>query len=134
MARAVTSFGYGRMTAGRGVNLKAHRVSWAIHHGPISDSAAVLHRCDNPRCCNPFHLFIGTKRDNTRDMMAKGRMKPPPIRRGAAHHLTKFDETVVRDIIADKRSARLVADELGVSAKTIHRIRQRKSWRHALAD
>lgn len=51
----------------------AHRLSWIIVYGPIPDDKQVLHRCDNPKCVNPNHLFIGTHQDNMRDKMHKGR-------------------------------------------------------------
>ncbi len=68
------AFGYGRLIAPGGrKNLKAHRVSWELHNGPIPGGMCVLHRCDNPPCSNPDHLFLGTKADNVADMNAKGR-------------------------------------------------------------
>jgi len=53
----------------------AHRVSWEIHNGPIPDSLSVLHRCDNPPCVRPEHLFLGTQKDNMQDRLAKGRYR-----------------------------------------------------------
>lgn len=51
----------------------AHRVSWVIENGPIADGLLVLHRCDNPSCVRPSHLFLGTDADNVNDMIEKGR-------------------------------------------------------------
>lgn len=51
----------------------AHRVAWALNFGPIPDGQYVLHSCDNPPCCNPRHLWLGTQKDNLHDMAAKGR-------------------------------------------------------------
>ena len=64
--------GYGRFVD-RGKYVLAHRVSWEIHNGPIPEGLCVLHRCDNPPCTNPDHLFVGTHGDNARDRAAKGR-------------------------------------------------------------
>ena len=64
--------GYGRVYADRDEK-RAHRAMWEQAHGPVPDGLWVLHRCDNPPCVNPDHLFLGTPLDNVRDMMAKGR-------------------------------------------------------------
>lgn len=66
------AFGYGLIWRG-GNNVGAHRISWEIHVGPIPDGLFVLHRCDNPPCVRPDHLFLGTQADNIHDMVAKGR-------------------------------------------------------------
>jgi hypothetical protein len=66
--------GYGTYGGGRiGERRQAHRVVWEDVNGPIPDGLFVLHRCDVRGCVNPDHLFLGTAKDNTRDMMAKGR-------------------------------------------------------------
>jgi hypothetical protein len=64
--------GYGAVRVGRKM-LKAHRVAWMVHRGPIPKGMCVLHKCDVRPCINPDHLFLGTYADNSRDMIAKGR-------------------------------------------------------------
>ncbi len=72
-----TPFGYGKIFGpdemGRRRGLKAHRVSWNIHHGPIPLGRIVMHTCDNPGCVNPAHLRLGSYRDNNLDKAIKGR-------------------------------------------------------------
>lgn len=68
----VSSFGYGQISV-NGKSVGAHRISWEIHNGSILDGLHVLHKCDNPPCVNPDHLFLGTNKDNVEDRYVKGR-------------------------------------------------------------
>ena len=78
--------GYGRVRA-LGQKKAAHRAAWEEANGPIPAGMVICHRCDNPGCVNPAHLFAGTHQDNTRDMISKGRDRPwgkPSVKRASA--------------------------------------------------
>lgn len=67
------SSGKQKGTIGRAKAISAHRAAWVVTFGPVPDGLQVLHRCDNPPCCNPAHLWLGTNMDNVLDKVAKGR-------------------------------------------------------------
>lgn len=96
-----TAHGYGQFHF-EGKTTKAHRVAWIITHGPIPDGLCVLHRCDNPPCVRPDHLFLGTLSDNMQDCVAKGRaylQRPGVHKRGLANpngKLTDEDVAAIR--------------------------------------
>lgn len=123
LAKARHPYGYGRMTAGRGVQLKAHQIGWALANGPIPEGMSILHRCDNPGCCNPAHLFLGDQAANVDDAKQKGRMSKPPVHRGASHHFAKLSDAQVAAIREDRRSAAAVAADYGIATKTVYRVR-----------
>lgn len=85
---ALNEKGYGRFAeylGGGKFNRKlrvwlAHRYAFKLTYGGIDPSACACHKCDNPACCNPTHIFLGTRADNNRDMRAKGRAAPMPAR------------------------------------------------------
>src|SRR5256885_74384 len=68
--------GYGQVRY-KGRSARAHRIAWELTFGEIPDGRSVLHKCDNPPCINPDHLFLGTQQDNVDDMFRKGRQKTP---------------------------------------------------------
>lgn len=114
--------GYGVIQVRR-KRLIAHRVSWEVHRGPIPAGLCVLHRCDNPACVNPEHLFLGTQADNNHDMATKGRAKPPS---GERHFRAKLTDAQVLEIARQPatETAPAVASRYGVNAETIRRIRR----------
>lgn len=106
--------GYGRF-ARNGRNLLAHRASWEVVNGPIPEGLCALHKCDNPACCNPNHLFIGTKRDNALDRTRKGRTgKRPPT-------LTPEQDAEVRHLRRQGETYAAIGRIFGVSGTTIVR-------------
>jgi hypothetical protein len=96
---AKTSTGYGVIGRGRRGegNARASHVSWFIHNGPIPTGQWLLHKCDNPTCVNPEHLFLGNHTDNMRDCVAKGRARRNP-KYGEDHHSTKLSDAQVVQI------------------------------------
>lgn len=113
--------GYGRFSLG-GKQVGAHRVSWELHHGAIPSGLAVLHRCDNPPCVRPDHLFLGTLVDNIRDMIRKGRdRKARGIGNGRAK-LTDEEVAAIRSEVSGGRSQVSVARAFGVSSGHVSRL------------
>jgi hypothetical protein len=117
--------GYGRFRV-EGCTVLAHRVSYELSVGPIGDKH-VLHKCDNPACVNPDHLFLGTNADNMRDRNAKGRQAR---QRGEANGSAKLSREDVLAIRGDPRTATAVAKEYGVHNATVSQIKRRKTWGH----
>lgn len=87
---ACDSDGYGIVKL-HGIQYKAHRVAFALHNGSINDALLVLHRCDNPPCINPAHLFQGTHSDNVQDCISKGRGFVGRLNPGAKFSLELID-------------------------------------------
>lgn len=115
--------------------VKAHRAAWMAHHGREAPAGAlVCHTCDNPPCCNPAHLFLGTAADNNRDRDSKGRHgrrsteEGVRFARGEAHGGAKLSVREVEAIRADPRALGPISEAYGVSTSTISRIRRGKRW------
>jgi len=124
--------GYGvlmRRINGKSTPLRAHRVSWEVHNGPIIGGLFVCHKCDNRMCVNPDHLFLGTNAENMEDCANKGRMSKPPLHKGEKHHKAKLTEDQVREIRASKLLLREISEKYGVCKATASYIRRGELWR-----
>lgn len=134
--------GYGHF-AYAGKCLRAHRVSWSLVNGPIPGGRVICHRCDNPRCVRPSHLFVGTTTDNMRDASRKGRLfgqRPGDSDRiacGEHHHRAILTERSVREIrsrAAAGESVQGLATEFGVSRATASRVVSLQTWKHVVTN
>ena len=126
--------GYGMFRVGRKLKnnlatVGAHRFAWIMAHGDAPEGLCVCHKCDNPGCVRPSHLFLGTHKDNARDCISKGRKN---CRSGSDHWAAKLSEKDVASIRLRCSLGELqktLAMEYGVSRATVCLIVNRKHWR-----
>lgn len=133
--------GYGQFSTNKHL-ISAHRYSYALHSGPIPDQLNVCHRCDNPACVRPDHLFLGTQAENIADKVAKSRqakgsthgtkVKPERVARGTRQGTSKLTDDQVRAIRALRPhlTVRALALQFGVSSSTIQDIVTWQIWKH----
>lgn len=128
--RAKRSYGYGAVRIERR-SLAAHRVAFFLKNGPFPNGAEICHRCDNPPCCNPDHLFIGTHLDNMRDMFSKNRRISAKGEKHAAAKLTESQVRELRTRYANKEgSMEKLGLQYGITRQSAHLIISRQSWPH----
>lgn len=123
--------GYGMFYI-NGKIVKAHRASWQLYFGEIPPSMLVLHKCDNRKCINPRHLFLGNHKDNSQDMIKKGRNRPVI---GEAHGMSRLKEPQVSEIkklIKSGMAQRKIAAKFFISAATVCNISKKRYWTHVL--
>lgn len=139
----IASTGYGAFCK-KHRPIGAHRQAWEYANGTIPDGMSVLHHCDNRRCVNPAHLFLGTQADNMRDMCKKGRslsgdrnpvrVNPDLIRRGESHRRAKTTDDLVRAIRQDRRENatphKVLSARYGVPIPRLRSILYRTTWKH----
>jgi hypothetical protein len=129
------SLGYGffRVTTNASMS-KAHRVSWELANGAIPEGLVVCHRCDNPSCVKPAHLFLGSLSDNTQDSIKKGRWNYSPQRWGESSPAAKLTTEQVEEIrsryASGAVSQRELGCEYGVSQTAISKIVRGVRWKH----
>lgn len=120
--------GYGKFSissSGARREIYAHRAAFELENGYLP--IVVRHSCDNPSCCNPRHLLGGTHKQNSQDMLDRGRGNPPRGERAAKAKLTKRD---IASILRDERQYKIIAAEYGVDRSSISRIKRGEVWAH----
>lgn len=125
----VNKAGYGFFAPQKGCHVFSHRFSWEMHFGPIPDGLFVLHRCDNPPCVRPDHLFLGTDMDNSTDKILKNRHA-----HGSKHGQAKLDECKVAEIRRIYNAGGVTKSSLartfGVSNGVIREVIRGDAWKH----
>jgi hypothetical protein len=131
-----TGDGYGIIRL-QGKQIRVHRLAYTLDRGPIGEGLFVCHSCDNPKCCNPDHLWLGTSADNIKDCISKGRWtngKEKPSIRGELHgytNLTNAEVIRMRQIREEHgTSYRELGRMFNCDHKTALRICKRMFWKH----
>lgn len=124
--KTFTTHGYGQFSIDN-KTVKAHIYSYKRYKGDIPKGMCVCHSCDTPKCVNPNHLWLGTRRDNLQDCQDKGRRRGPA---GEAHPKAKLTDDDVIKIRSDPRMHKLIAEDYGVHPSLIGSIKSGKIWKH----
>ena len=124
--------GYGqlRLIINGRVWRKASRIAYYFHYKSDPGDLLVLHKCDNRKCINPHHLFLGTHKENTDDMIAKGRMRTNRGEDCGRSKLTEADVRIIKGLLRDGHTQSQIAERFGISASAVGHIRQGSTWRH----
>lgn len=123
--------GYVRIRS-KGKHERLHRIIYEMHYGEIPKGLLIRHKCDNPNCCNIEHLEIGNHKDNSKDMVERGRStkgKPNLKARGTLNNCNKLNEEQVKEIYLSNLSLRDLARLYGVSDTNISYIKHKKQWK-----
>lgn len=117
--------GYGRISMNN-KNTYIHRFIYQYFYSPIPENKPyVLHHCDNPKCCNPKHLYAGTQQDNINDMIKRNRSQM-----GEKCKWTKLTKEQVLEIRKSNKPQKVMAKRFNISQTTISNIKNRKTWKH----
>lgn len=111
--------------------LSSHRASYELYKGEIQDGLLVCHKCDNPKCVNPDHLFLGTRKDNAQDCAKKKRSL-----QGTRNHFSVLTEEQVREIRLSSKEKpmplKMLSEKYNVIRATIWHILKGKTWKHLI--
>lgn len=111
---------------------RAHRLSYEIHNGAIPAGLEICHHCDNPPCCNPAHLFLGTHADNMHDMIVKGRRTCAHGKQHPRAKLRDDDVRVIRLLNASGISQTALGAQYGIPQSAVSSIIRGKTWKHVV--
>lgn len=115
-----------------GKKFRAHRAAWILYRGAIPNGMLVLHRCDNPPCVNPKHLYLGTPKQNMVDKMRRGRFKTGVGTKQPGAKLHDDEITQIRSKYKEGITQRALSREYGVSQSVISTVINKKAWRHVV--
>ncbi len=121
--------GYGTISVA-GTNRAAHRISWWLHNGEIPRGLLVLHKCDNPICTNPEHLFLGTQRDNIKDCEIKNRRAPQYGENNPLSILNKEQVIEIRRLLENGAKNKEISERFKIATSTVSCIKHRRNWRN----
>ena len=131
--RYTNTAGYGKVRINK-IGHYAHRLAWSISSGrEVPCGLCVCHRCDNPACVNPGHLFLGTQAENLADMVKKGRQGRHGRAKGEANGSSKLTDGAVRGILESVSKGETllsIGERYGVTKATVWKIKERRAWRH----
>jgi len=125
--KSCIGWGYGQAKVDH-CHVYAHHLAWEAYRGPRTPGLQVLHTCDTPPCCNPYHLYLGTAKQNTHDRLRRGKRLE-----GEAHGMVKLTETQVLEIrqtIPGIDSEVAVAARYNISPAMVGYIRRKQYWTH----
>ena len=137
--------GYGQFGSNKYGTRYAHRVAWIIaNHSQIPEGKFVCHRCDNPSCCNPDHLFLGTPEENSRDMVSKKRSalesrngmcnNTEGFNQGQRNGSAKLTDEIALQVFNADGTQREIAERFGISQTHVGQIKRKVNWRHIHVD
>jgi HNH endonuclease len=112
-----------------GQRVYAHRLAWQLARGEIPKGLLVLHRCDNPPCINPKHLFLGTRRDNALDRDKKGRNVTSSGEKNGSAKLSESDVVKILEGLSQGETRRALARRFDISPSMVTNIYSRKNWK-----
>ena len=114
-------FGYGEFRS-HGKLIRAHRFSYELHNGEIKNNMSVLHTCDNPKCVNPAHLYLGTQVENCRDTALRNRV--------GGRKLKPYDVIDIKNRLSKNETCASISKSYKVTQECINLIKLGKTWNH----